>query len=457
MSILNDSMQTNMAATRAHVVVCAMPFISHFIPMERISRSLLCRGYQVTFITGEDFRQQIEQSGAKCVVPSEWEDFNDEAAQKFTAQHLSKSFMEQENLNTIEFFIKFMPAQFEAIQSILASSVATESPIPVVVLPESSFLGALPFGLDATGLHPRGVVTVGILPVLAISLDTAPHGHGLLPDSSEEGRKRNRSLNKDFIDSLGSSQAELNKVLGQLGARGTNLYRHNAVMELSDIFLQLCPQGLEYPRVDAPPTLRFTGGLPRNDSAWSKPELPSWWNELESDSRQRHVVAVSQGTVARNYHDLIIPTLDALKDREDLLVVVALGKRGITLPATGLIPDNARVADWIPFDELLSLSSVFVTNGGYGSFQNALSRGVPLVIAAPHFADKMDIADRVEWSGTGINLRTGTPNREALRKAILDVLSEKRYKRRALEVQMEIESYDPMAIITAAIDELAGS
>ena len=425
--------------------------------MQRISRNLLSQGYQVTFITGEDFRQQVEQSGAKCVVPSGWESFNDEAAQKFVAQHSSKSFMEQENLNTIEFFIKSIPAQFEAIQSILDSSIIIESAMPVVVLPESSFLGALPFGLGVPGLHPRGVVAVGILPVLAISLDTAPHGHCLLPDSSKGGRKRNRSLNRNFIDALGPSQAELNKILEQLGARGTNLYRHNAIIELSDIFLQLCPQSLEYPRSDAPPTLRFTGGLPRSDSTSSKTELPPWWNELVLNLRKRHIVAVSQGTVARNYHDLIIPTLNALKDREDILVVVALGKKGATFPATSFIPDNARVADWIPFDELLPLSSVFVTNGGYGSFQNALSQGVPLVIAAPHFADKIDIADRVEWSGTGINLKTGTPSRETLRKAILDVLSEGRYKRRAMEVQAEIRSYEPIDIITAAIDKVADS
>jgi UDP:flavonoid glycosyltransferase YjiC (YdhE family) len=158
----------------------------------------------------------------------------------------------------------------------------------------------------------------------------------------------------------------------------------------------------------------------------------------------------------RNYNSLIIPTLEALGGCNDFLVVVALGKLGANLPATAVIPENARVADWIPFDDLLSISDVFVTNGGYGSFQNAVARGVPLVLAAPCFADKMDIADRVEWSGTGINLRTGAPSPEAVKKAVIEVLTVEKYKRRALEVQAEIEGYDPLAIITAAIDEVAG-
>lgn len=425
--------------------------------MQNISRSLLARGYQVTFVTGETFREQIERTGAKCVVPSGWIAFNDQYAQDFTSQQpRTLSFLEKENLHTIELFIKPILAQFEALQDVMALSFVEDPAKPVVLLPESSFLGGLPFKLGAPGHRPKGVVTVGILPILAVSIDTPPPGHGVLPDNSEDGRQRNLSLNKTFVDSLAPSQIELNRIFQHIGARTTTLYRHNAVIEISDKFLQLCCPSLEYPRSDAPSTLRFTGGLPRTDpKSMQSQALPTWWSEVVLKTRNRHIVAVSQGTVIRNYSDLIMPTLEALSDREDILVVAALGKHGATLPATAIIPENARVADWIPFNELLQLSDVFVTNGGYGSFQNALSRGVPLVIAAPHFADKVDIADRVEWSGTGINLKTGTPTPEALKKAILEVLSVEKYKRRALEIQAEIESYDPAAIITATIDEVA--
>jgi UDP:flavonoid glycosyltransferase YjiC (YdhE family) len=115
------------------------------------------------------------------------------------------------------------------------------------------------------------------------------------------------------------------------------------------------------------------------------------------------------------------------------------------------------VADWIPFDSLLPLCDIFVTNGGYGSFQNAVANGIPLVIAPPFFADKRDIAARVEWSGIGINLGTGTPTPEALKDAVLEVFRDGKYRERVAEVQMEIEGYDPMAIIAGAIDEVANS
>ena len=425
--------------------------------MQTISRNLQAQGYQVTFITGEGFREQVEQTGAKCVVPPGWANFNDEYAQNFVSQQSGLSFIEKENLITTELFIKPISVQFESIQAILASSTVEHPKKPVVLLTESSFLGGLPFQLGAPGLQPKGVIAVGILPILAVSIDTGPPEHGLLPDSSKEGQQRNKSLNKAFVDALESSQSELNRILEGLGARTINVYRHNAVIELSNVFLQLCPPSLEYPRSDAPPTLRFTGGLPLSDTKSIEVQaLPIWWNDLLLSKGKHQIVAVSQGTVIRNYNDLIIPTLEALGGSNDLLVVVALGKHGATLPTTAFIPENARVADWIPFDQLLSVSDIFVTNGGYGSFQNALARAVPLVIAAPRFADKTDIADRVEWSGTGINLKTGTPSPEAVKKAVVTVLTTQRYKRRALEIQAEIETYHPMAIITAAVDEVAG-
>lgn len=387
-------------------------------------------------------------------MPPSWEHMNDDWPQGIIARRAPGTFIDNANANAIDFFIGPILAEFEAIQRALASSIAEQPAKPVVILSEASFLGALPLRLGAPGLQPKGVVSVGITPILAVSIDTGPALHGILPDSSAEGRKRNASLNTAFLEKMKPARTEFNKVMEQLGARSTDLYRHNAIMELSSIYLQLCPPSLEYPRSDAPPTLRFTGGLELKSN--EAVELPTWWEDIELNSEKRRIVAVSQGTVSFDYSHLNIPTLEALKNRDDIFVVVALGKKGATLPEATIIPDNARVADWIPYDKMLPLSDVFVTNGGYGGFQNSLARGVPIVIAAPQFADKRDIADRVEWSGTGINLKTGTPTSEVVRDAVIEVLTDDKYKRRALEIQAEIKSYDPMEIIADAIDEVAG-
>jgi UDP:flavonoid glycosyltransferase YjiC (YdhE family) len=440
---------------KAHVVVGATPFVSHVTPMRTVAQHLVSLGYQVTFITSGPFRPSIEAIGATCFVPPVWEDFEEAALAKLASKIALTGPVPGANFMASRWFMNAIPHQFKAVQEILASSLAENPGRSVVVLPESSFLVSLPILLGAPGLRPKGVISVGNIPILDINPHTAPPSSGLLPDSSTEGLKRNQGLIDAYLEETAPLRSELNTILRSLGAKETDEVRYNAILNLSDIFLQLCPPSLEYPRGGAYPRLRFTGGLPSpNTQSHHTSELPDWWGDITNKGNAR-IVSVSQGTIANNPENLIIPTLKALKDCDDILVVAALGKRGEKLSAEYSIPKNARVADWIPFDELLPLSDVFVSNGGYGSLQSALANGVPLVLAPPFFADKRDIAARVEWSGTGINLRTGTPTPEALKEAVLEVFKGEKYKKRALEVKKEIESYDPMAIITAAIDEIA--
>jgi UDP:flavonoid glycosyltransferase YjiC (YdhE family) len=445
-----------MDSMKAHVVMGALPFVGHFTPMRTIAQHLVALGYQVTFITAGLFRQSIEGIGATCFVPAEWEDFEESSMSKSAQKIPSTGLVPGVNFMATRWFMNAIPLQFKAVQEILASSLAENPSRPVVLLPESSFLVSLPILLDAPGFRPKGVISVGNIPILDVNPDTPPPSSGLRPDSSPEGRKRNEDMNRAYLEATAVLRAELNTILRGLGAKETDQYRQNAVLKLSTLFLQLCPPSLEYPRRDAPETLRFTGGLPRPSKQSHPSELPHWWSSVVSKGKT-HIVAVSQGTIATKPEALIIPTLEALKDENDILVIAALGKRDATLPAEYTVPKNARVADWIPFDSLLPLCDVFVTNGGYGSFQNAVANGIPLVIAPPFFADKRDIAARVEWSGIGINLGTGTPTPEALKDAVLEVFRDGKYRERVAEVKREIECYDPMAIIAGAIDEVANS
>ncbi len=92
--------------------------------------------------------------------------------------------------------------------------------------------------------------------------------------------------------------------------------------------------------------------------------LPPWADELDGT---RKLVLVTQGTVANHDFKLLVtPTLEALADQPDLLVVVTTGGRPAdAIP--GPIPANARVASYLPFEWILPKADVFVTNGGYGS------------------------------------------------------------------------------------------
>ena len=86
---------------------------------------------------------------------------------------------------------------------------------------------------------------------------------------------------------------------------------------------------------------------------------------------------------------MIQPTISALAD-QDLLIVVATGGRPVGELRMAL-PDNVRVAEMLPYSELLPKTAVMVTNGGYGGVQKALANGVPLVVAGAR-EDKPEVA-----------------------------------------------------------------
>ena len=178
--------------------------------------------------------------------------------------------------------------------------------------------------------------------------------------------------------------------------------------------------------------------------------LPDWWPELDGS---RPVVHVTQGTLANvDFRQVIAPTLEALAD-EDVLVVVSTGGRPLdTLPA---LPENARAATYLPYDELLPRTDVYVTNGGYGGVQYALRYGVPIV-ATGGKEDKPEVGARVAWAGAGRRLRTERPTPRALRRNILAVLTQPRYRDASRRIAAAMAATPGFAGLATVVDQLVG-
>jgi UDP:flavonoid glycosyltransferase YjiC (YdhE family) len=163
------------------------------------------------------------------------------------------------------------------------------------------------------------------------------------------------------------------------------------------------------------------------------------------------VVHVTQGTIAnRDYRQVIAPALEALAGAEVLVVVSTGGRPLDSLPP---LPPNARAAEYLPYDELLPRTAVFVTNGGYGGVQYALRHGVPVVSSGGQ-EDKPEVAARVAWSGVGRRLRTETPTPAAVGEAVHDVLGDPRYGEAARRVAQSMARAGGMAEVAAVVDAL---
>ncbi|WP_236795248.1 nucleotide disphospho-sugar-binding domain-containing protein [Amycolatopsis sp. GM8] len=423
------------------IIIAATPIYGHVEPLRPIAADLVRRGEQVTFLTGSGFRASVEETGARfAALPGE----ADYDIAEFLARHPERTELEPGppaiSWDLINLFIKPIPLQHEALQHLLQEADGE----PVVVLAETSFHGAKPMVLGA-GIRPAGLIGIGVTPLPLSSVDTAPFGLGLPPDASPEGRARNIEANRAVRQAFSEVQRYAVDVMRTLGATEDLPFFFDAGVTVPDLYLQLSIEGLEYPRSDAPASLRFVGALPEDASARPAP-LPGWWPEVQAAQR---VVVVTQGTVANgDFTELVEPTLDALADL-DVLVVAVLG-RGGTLPR---VPADARVAEFIPFADLLPHTNVLVSNGGYGGVQRALRHGVPMVLAG-QTEDKIEVTARTAWTGAAINLATQRPATTDIRAAVESVLDTPTYKERALQLSAHYAKHDTFAEIHAAIGEM---
>jgi MGT family glycosyltransferase len=418
-------------------LLCASPIQGHVAPLIVIARDLVARGHDVTVLTGSRFRDAVVAAGADHRALGGLADFDDRDIQDHLPDRDRHRGIGKLQYDIQTIFIRPIPDQLHAVEAAIADLA------PDAILVDAAFAGVVPLLLDDPASRPA-VLAAGVVPLSQSSTDVAPYGLGLAPKGGALGRLRNRVLNTLVQRVVFRRTQQLaNETMRALGRPGLDAF----VLDFSrrfDRFLQLSPAEFEYPRSDLSSNIRFVGTvLPPAPVAG---ELPVWWPELDGG---RPVVHVTQGTIDnKDFGRLVRPTLDALADR-DVLVVVATGGRPVD--ELGELPANARAAEFLPYDLLLPKTDVFVTNAGFGGTQYALSNGVPLV-AAGDTEDKPEVSMRAEWAGVGVNLRTGTPTAEAVRTGVERVLADRGYRDRARALAARISEYDTFDEIEAELE-----
>jgi UDP:flavonoid glycosyltransferase YjiC (YdhE family) len=424
------------------IIIAATPAYGHVAPLRTIAADLVRRGEQVTFLTGSSFRASVEETGARFVALPGAADFD---IAELVARHPERAQLEPGpaamSWDLEHVFIKPIPLQHAALQALLAE----DEDEPAVILHDTSYLGAIPIGLGAPGPRPTAVIGIGIVPLTMSSIDTGPFGLGLPPDASPEGRARNIEANRAVQGAFAEIQNLALATVHATGATGELPFFLDAAVTVPDRYLHLSIEDLEYPRSDAPASLRFVGVVP--DERSTRPvALPDWWAEVEAAER---VVVVTQGTIANlDLTELIEPALEALADL-DVLVVATLGRDAQPTD----VPANARIAEFIPFAELLPHTTVLVSNGGYGGVQQALWHGVPMVLAGQS-EDKAEVTARTAWTGAAVNLATQRPAAADIRAAVETVLNTPSYRERAAQLSTQYLKHDALAEIHATIGEL---
>jgi hypothetical protein len=307
--------------------------------------------------------------------------------------------------------------------------------------------------LGASWVHEQGGppwATFGNTALTFNSCDTAPFGLGMRPDTSAVGRLRNSVLNWMFRRVLlRDVTVYINQIRADFGLPPSQKGFFDLFLS-PFLYLQGTVPAFEYPRSDLPPQVHFIGPFLPSPPADFTP--PDWWDDLNGD---KPVVHVTQGTVAIETDDLIVPTLTALAD-EDVLVVATTGGQPIESIKLAPIPANARIETFIPHYHLLPHVDVIVTNGGYNGVHMALANGVPLVVAG-QTEDKPEVSARIEWSGVGINLKTKTPTPTQIKDAVKKILAEPHYRQKAQQLKADIAGDDAPTLAATLLEQLAAT
>lgn len=403
-----------MSAPRT-AILCSMPADGHVTPMLAIGRGLAERGWRVRFLTGEAYADRVRAAGFDfTALPPEAVTLDEVAAGERPKGAAAI------NDGVTRAFLDPAPHAGRALLAMLEEEPAD------AVLFELTFVGAIV--LEALPEETRPLrVMCGIGPLGLSSRATPPYGLGALPLRGPLGTVRNALMKLVATKVvLRPVHQRVEALLAEVGAAPLAGGFFFDVVMRADLVVQLTVPEFEYPRPDAPDHLHYVGPVSR--TAPTTIPLPDWWGRLSSGVP---VVHVSQGTVAvSDFTELVGPTLEGLAD-EDVLVVVSTGNAPLELLPP--LPANAVAAPYLPYDRLFPLTSVFVTNGGYGGLHYAMEHGTPIVVAGDT-EDKVETSARVAWSKVGVRLKTGRPTPEQVRRGVRRLLDDASYAERSATI-----------------------
>jgi len=416
------------------ILLTVTPAPGHVDPMLAIARHLRDRGHSIIFNTADVFQKQVESEGIRFEPLRGKANFDYRTFNKFRREDLILTPGPEELIqDSKHVFGDTMLPQCDGIKEIMG-----REPIDLIMT-DFIFFGVFPLLLGPRTDRPP-IISVSVSPILLSSVDASPFGAA----KTNEEKKRNRESTEQFQASLAPAQDYLNDLLRDYGSKSLPGFYFDCIYTLPDMVLQLSVESLEFPRTDMPDHVKFVGPVLPNSASRFNP--PDWWTRLDGS---KPLILVTQGTVAnKDLNELIGPTLAGLS-AENVTVVAATGRPAEALIAP--VPPNAVATSYVPFHEILPKVDVLVTNGGFGAVNQALSMGVPLVIAGDT-EDKAFVSARVAWTGAGISLGTSRPQPEEIRHAVREVLRDNNYRARALMLQNEYAEYNALESITWHVD-----
>ncbi len=427
------------------ILFASMPAEGHVNPLTGLAKQLQEFGCDVRWYTGASYQPKMDKLG----IPL----FPFENAIDITAETIDEFFPERSRINgqvkklvfdMINYFIRQAPKFIEDLKVI-----RKDFPFDLVIA-ECTFT-AIPLIKKVFGVP---VIGVGIVPLIETSRDLPPMGLGMTPSYSWAGSIKQQFL-RFFTNRILFRKANLAtyKILDSFSIEHNRSNIFDIAAKSSDLFLQSGTPGFEYRRSDMGKNVRFIGSL----LPYSGGKRNSSWFDARV-SQYEKVVLVTQGTVETDVEKLLVPTLEAFRNT-DVLVVCTTGGSQTEELRQRFPQRNIIIEDFIPFDSVMPYTNVYITNGGYGGVMLGIENKLPMVVAGVH-EGKNEICARIGYFKIGINLKTEKPTAAQIKKAAEKVLTDAVYKTNVEELSREFSRYNPgelcaryaAAILTRPVD-----
>ena len=430
----------NMESLRGKKILFAsMPAEGHVNPLTGLAKHLQALGCDVRWYTGNSYASKME----KLEIPHY--PFNraiDIGAGKpqdlFPAREKIKGQVKKLVFDLIHVFINQAPKYIDDMRDI-REEFAFDT-----VVAECTFT-AIPI---VKKIFEVPVIGIGIVPLTEASQDLPPMGLGMIPSTSAFGKARQKFL-RYITDRFLFRKA--NVAAWEILDKYVVDYKRSNIFDIavksSDLYLQSGTPGFEYRRSDMGRNIRFIGSLlpytaGRKRAPWYDARL----------SQYEKVVLVTQGTVEKDVEKLLVPTMEAYKNTDTLIVCTTGGSQTEELrqrfPETNII-----IEDFIPFESVMPYANAYITNGGYGGVMLGIENELPMVVAGVH-EGKNEICARVGYFKIGINLGTEKPAPGQVRKAVDKILNNPIYKTNVQRLGKEFGRYNPGELCARYIEAI---
>jgi UDP:flavonoid glycosyltransferase YjiC (YdhE family) len=421
------------------ILFANFPADGHFNPLTGLAVYLKNVGCDVRWYTASIYSAKLEKLGIHHYTFKKAVDVTgDNIETVFPERTKIKGVVKKLKFDMINVFILRGPEYY-------ADLIEIQKTFDFDLLIADCAFTAIPFVKDR--MHVP-VASIGVFPLTETSRDLPPSGFGMAPSSSLFGRIKQallRGLTRKFIF------GEPNRVMWQLLDKYNIPHNRESIFDMlitkSTIMLQSGTPGFEYTRSDLSSNIHYLGALLPYSS--SKKRIP--WFDARLTQYEK-IVLVTQGTVEKDAEKILVPTLEAFKNTDTLVIATTGGSKTQELKKR-YSHGNLIIEDFIPFGDVMPYADAYITNGGYGGVMLGIENELPLVVAGIH-EGKNEINARIGYFELGINLGTEKPKPAQLKKAIEQVISDTRYKENVMRLAKEFSAYNPGELTARYVAEV---